>query len=84
MKKTSGSRAQGGARCDRSQQQRHREGGMMVLVGQELELGTGSRIWRISLPTEMGSNPRRAGWERKKMRAKVGSWRASRLVDVPS
>ena len=66
MKKTSGSRAQGGARCDRSQQQRHGEGGMMVLVGQELELGTGSRIWRISLPTEMGSNPRRAGWERKK------------------
>ena len=35
---------------------------MMVLVGQELELGTGSRIWRISLPTEMGANPRRAGW----------------------
>ena len=63
MKKTSGSRAQGGARCDRSQQQRHEEGGMMALVGQELELGTGSRIWRISLPTEMGSNPRRAvGW----------------------
>ena len=60
MKKTSGSRAQGGARCDRSQQQRHREGGMMVLVGQELELGTGSRIWRISLPTEMGANPRLA------------------------
>ena len=63
MKKTSGSRAQGGARCDRSQQQRHGEGGMMALVGQELELGTGSRIWRISLPTEMGSNPRRVvGW----------------------
>ena len=60
MKKTSGSRAQGGARCDRSQQQRHEEGGMMALVGQELELGTGSRIWRISLPTETGSYPLRA------------------------
>ena len=54
MKKTSGSRAQGGARCDRSQQQRHGEGGMMALVGQELELGTGSRIWRNCLLTETG------------------------------
>ena len=77
MKKTSGSRAQGGARCDRSQQQRHEEGGMMALVGQELELGTGSRIWRISLPTEMGSNPRRAGWV---ARSRVG--RSSSFIAV--
>ena len=38
----------------RSQQQRHREGGMMVLVGQKLELGTWSRIWRNCLLTETG------------------------------
>ena len=38
----------------RSQQQRHREGGMEVLVGEKLELGTGSRIWRNCLLTETG------------------------------
>ena len=51
MKKTSGSRAQGGARCDRSQQQRHGEGGMMAAC-HRVSMGD---IWQVSASSTYGA-----------------------------
>ena len=84
MKKTSGSRAQGGARCDRSQQQRHREGGMVVLVGWR-EARAGDRVADLAELLAHGDGVKSAaGWlGAKSLRRKVELRHRSRLADVP-